>query len=77
MVAFNAGVVKSGLEIREVPPVRLENQSSVPAPVACSVTVPPAQIVVPEAIGAAGGGVTAATTGMAALEQPVGPVKIT
>jgi hypothetical protein len=73
----SGGVVKSGLDIREVPPVALENQSMVPDPVAWSVAAFPEQTVVPEAVGAAGGGVTNPVTATGALTHPEGLVSTT
>ena len=77
MVVANAGVVKSGLDIRDTPPVGAENQSSVPDPVACSVTLAPEQIVAPEAVGAVGAGVTNAVTAVGALTHPAALVTTT
>ena len=67
----NGGVVKLGLVISDVPPVGVVNQSMVPAgTLALSVATPPEQIVTLDAVGATGGGVTIAVTGILGLVQP-------
>jgi hypothetical protein len=78
VVVLRTGVVKSGLDISDVPPVGTSNQSIIPAETpAWRLTTLPAQIVAPDAVGACGGGVTVALTGIGELTQPVGLVTTT
>ena len=73
MVAVNAGVVKSGLVISEVPPVGTSNQSICPKGAsACKFTVEPAHIgggVL--TVGAGGTAVTLTVTVLRGVKVPL------
>jgi hypothetical protein len=71
-VVVSGGVVKSGLEIIEVPPLGTSNQSITPAGVvACKFADVPEQTEVPEAVGVAGGALTLTITGTRELTHPL------
>jgi hypothetical protein len=71
VVAVSAGVVKSGLDISDVPPLGTLNQSNVPVLAeACNWAVLPEHMVSFDAVGTDGEGVTVAVTGVRALKHP-------